>query len=67
MGVGRERVLHAAESLFHDVLPAKEMGLSTVWVHRRTGKEGFGATPPADAEPDLEVPDLKTLASRLGV
>jgi 2-haloacid dehalogenase len=67
MGVGRERLLHAAESLFHDVVPAKEMGLSTVWVHRRTGKEGFGATPPADARPDLEVPDLKTLASRLGV
>jgi 2-haloacid dehalogenase len=67
MGVGRERLLHAAESLFHDVVPAKELGLSTVWVHRRTGKEGFGATPPADAEPDLEVPDLRTLASRLGV
>ena len=67
MGVGRERLLHAAESLFHDVVPAKELGLSTVWVHRRTGKEGFGATPPADAEPDLEVPDLRTLASTLGV
>ena len=67
MGLGRERLLHAAESLFHDVVPAKEMGLSTVWVHRRTGKEGFGATPPADAEPDLEVPDLRTLASELGV
>jgi 2-haloacid dehalogenase len=66
MGVGRERILHAAESLFHDVAPAKEMGLSTVWVHRRTGKEGFGATPPADAKPDLEVPDLRTLASKLG-
>ncbi len=67
IGVGRERLLHAAESLFHDVVPAKELGLSTVWVHRRTGKEGSGATPPADAEPDLEVPDMKTLASRLGV
>jgi 2-haloacid dehalogenase len=67
MDVGRERLLHAAESLFHDVVPAKEMGLSTVWVHRRIGKEGFGATPPADARPDLEVPDLRTLASRLGV
>ena len=67
MGVAPERLLHAAESLFHDVVPAKELGLSTVWVHRRTGKEGFGATPSADAEPDLEVPDLRTLASRLGV
>jgi 2-haloacid dehalogenase len=67
MGVPRERLLHAAESLFHDVVPAKELGLSTVWVHRRAGKGGFGATPPADARPDLEVPDLKTLASELGV
>jgi 2-haloacid dehalogenase len=67
MGVPREKLLHAAESLFHDVVPAKELGLSTVWVHRRSGKEGFGATPPADAEPDFVVPDLETLATELGV
>ena len=67
MGVAPERLLHAAESLFHDVVPAKELGLSTVWVHRRAGKEGFGATPPADAEPDFVVPNLETLASELGV
>lgn len=67
IGVAPERLLHAAESLFHDVAPANEMGLSTVWVNRRTGKQGFGATPPADATPDLEVPDLKTLAAALGV
>ena len=67
MGVAPETLLHAAESLFHDVVPAKKLGLSTVWVHRRAGKEGFGATPPADAEPDFVVPDLETLASELGV
>jgi 2-haloacid dehalogenase len=67
MGVAREKLLHAAESLFHDVVPAKGMGLSTVWVHRRSTKKGFGATPPADAKPDLEVPDLRTLASMLGL
>jgi 2-haloacid dehalogenase len=67
MGIPRERLLHAAESLFHDVVPARELGLSTVWVHRRAGKEGSGATPPADAEPDFVVPDLETLASELGV
>ncbi len=67
MGVAPERLLHAAESLFHDVVPARELGLSTVWVHRRAGKQGFGATPPADAEPDFVVPDLETLASELGV
>ncbi len=67
MGVGREKLLHAAESLFHDVVPARELGLSTAWVNRRSGREGFGATPAADAVPDLEVPDLQTLAHELGV
>jgi 2-haloacid dehalogenase len=60
----RERVLHVAQSLFHDHVPAKRLGLSTVWVDRRAGRAG-GATPPAAAEPDLTVPDLKTLAERV--
>ena len=63
MGIQKGKLLHAAESLFHDIAPATELGISTVWVHRRTEKEGFGATPPAGAKPDLEVPDLKTLVS----
>ncbi len=67
IGVEREKLLHVAQSLFHDIVPAKKMGLDTVWVDRRKGKEGFGATPPAEAEPDLEVPDLKTLVSEAGL
>ena len=58
-----DRILHVAQSLYHDIAPAKTLGLSTVWVNRRKGHEGFGATPPAEAEPDLEVPDLQTLAT----
>lgn len=65
IGVPRDRLLHVAESLFHDIAPAKQIGLDTVWVHRRAGKEGFGAAPPANAKPDLEVPDLATLVSIL--
>ena len=57
----RCEILHVAQSLYHDIAPAKELGLSTVWVNRRTGKAGFGATPAASATPDLEVPDLATL------
>jgi 2-haloacid dehalogenase len=57
-----ERLLHVAQSLFHDIVPAKSIGLTTVWVNRRHDRPGFGATPPAKAEPDLEVPDLRTLA-----
>jgi 2-haloacid dehalogenase len=59
----RERILHVAQSLFHDHVPAKELGLSSVWIDRRHGADGFGATPPASAEPDLAVPDLATLAA----
>lgn len=61
-GVARDKLLHVAQSLFHDIAPAKALGLATVWVNRRAGKEGFGATVSAEAEPDLEVPNLKTLA-----
>ena len=35
MGVAPDRLLHVAESRFHDIAPAKKLGLSTVWVHRR--------------------------------
>ncbi len=62
LGDRPERVLHVAQSLFHDIAPAKSIGLTTVWVNRRHDRPGFGATPPAEAQPDLEVPDLMTLA-----
>jgi 2-haloacid dehalogenase len=61
IGVPRSRILHVAQSLFHDHVPAKELGLTTVWVDRRRGKVGSGATPPAAATPDLTVPDMATL------
>jgi 2-haloacid dehalogenase len=64
-----DRVLHIAQSLYHDIAPARELGLSTVWVNRRLGRSGPGATPNVTASPsperftpDLIVPDLKSLA-----
>lgn len=57
-----DRVLHVAQSLFHDIVPANAHGLTTVWVNRRHDRPGAGATPPAMARPALEVPDLRTLA-----
>jgi 2-haloacid dehalogenase len=48
--------------LYHDIAPAKALGFATVWVNRRGGQPGSGATPPVDVRPDLEVPDLATLA-----
>jgi FMN phosphatase YigB (HAD superfamily) len=37
-------ILHTAESLFHDHVPAKAFGLASAWIHRRAEKGGFGAT-----------------------
>jgi 2-haloacid dehalogenase len=62
MKLPKDRILHAAQSRFHDIAPARALGISCVWVNRRHDKDGEGATAPSNAEPDLEVPDLKTLA-----
>ena len=59
----RDRILHVAQSLFHDHVPAKALGLTTVWINRRHDRPGSGATPPADAMPDLEAPDMATFAA----
>jgi 2-haloacid dehalogenase len=66
IGLPPSEILHVAQSLYHDIAPAKSLGLSTVWVNRRHDKQGFGATPPAQAEADLEVPGLQTLAKLAG-
>jgi 2-haloacid dehalogenase len=60
--VPRERILHVAQSLFHDHVPAKALGMTTVWIDRRRGRNGFGATPAAAAAPDLVVPDMLSFA-----
>ncbi len=62
IGKPKEKILHVAQSLYHDIAPARTLGLHCVWVNRRVDKTGPGATKPAVAQPDLEVPDLKTLA-----
>jgi len=58
-------ILHVAQSLFHDIGPAREVGLTTVWVDRRTGKDGFGATPEGCAEAEFEVSDLRSLVAAI--
>jgi 2-haloacid dehalogenase len=52
MGIPRENLLHVAQSLFHDHVPAKAAGMSTVWIDRRAGQEGSGATPIPDNAPE---------------
>jgi len=59
----REQILHVAQSLFHDHVPAKALGLTTVWIDRRHGRPGGGATPPADATPDAVFFDMASFAA----
>ena len=62
-GTPRDRILHVAQSLFHDHVPAKALGMTTVWIDRRQGKAGAGATPPAEAVPDATFTDLRGFAA----
>ena len=64
LGMPRDRLLHVAQSLFHDHVPAKQFGLPTVWINRRHDRPGWGATPepPAGVTLDWEFPSLRAFA-----
>jgi len=66
IGLPRERILHVAQSLYHDHVTAKRLGLSTVWIDRRHGRSGSGATLPADATPDATYLDMASFADAAG-
>jgi 2-haloacid dehalogenase len=61
MNLPSGNLLHAAQSIYHDVVPARSLGISTVWVNRRSARPGVGAVRAAAGRPDLEVPDMATL------
>jgi len=44
LGVKREKILHTAESMFHDHQPANKYNLASCWIYRRHSQRGFGAT-----------------------
>jgi 2-haloalkanoic acid dehalogenase type II len=64
LGVATGSLLHVAQSLFHDHVPAQEAGLPTVWINRRHNRGGWGATRPpvAPVIPDWEFPTLGAFA-----
>ena len=61
-GVAQDRILHVAQSLFHDHAPAQRLGFRSVWIDRRHDRRGAGATPPADARPDATFPSMASFA-----
>jgi 2-haloalkanoic acid dehalogenase type II len=62
----REELLHAAQSLYHDIAPARAMGVATVHVRRDSGRDG-GAVPEAEVQADWVVPDLRGLVALFGL
>jgi 2-haloacid dehalogenase len=61
LGISPEELLHVGQSMYHDVVPARSLGISTVWVNRKSARPGVGAVRPAAGRPDLEFPDLASL------
>ncbi len=58
--IGEARWLHAAQSYFHDVAPARSLGIPVVWVNRKNEPRA------GDAEPDGEVDSLGGLVQWVG-
>ena len=56
-GAERPRHVHVAASLFHDVAPARDLGLTSVWINRLGER--------AEPEPTRELPDLTRLPETL--
>ncbi|PRP95460.1 Haloacetate dehalogenase H-2 [Enhygromyxa salina] len=69
-GVAPGRLLHAAQSRYHDLVPGRRHGVQTVHVVRDSGRGDVGAAPSVDpldaAEPDWSVPDLAGLVALVG-
>jgi 2-haloacid dehalogenase len=65
LGVPHQEVLHVAQSLYHDHVPAKELGFTTVWVNRASVLPNTGLSLPVAVTPDLTVPDMQSLVAAM--
>ncbi|MGE0059200.1 MAG: haloacid dehalogenase type II [Dehalococcoidia bacterium] len=63
MGIAPGRLLHVAQSLYHDHVPAKRAGLPTVWINRRGLPGGAVLAPDSPVTPDLEYASMAAFAA----
>ena len=56
LGVQKNTILHTAQSLFHDHVPAVQAGLATCWIDRQNlaGSEDWGATAVVEERPETD-------------
>lgn len=64
-GLNKEQILHAGQSVYHDIVPSSFLGLANVWVNRHSARPGSGAAKPAVAQPSAEVHSLAELVGLL--
>jgi 2-haloacid dehalogenase len=64
LGHGKDEILHTAESLHHDHVPAEDAGLTRCWIYRRHDQDGFGATHVVEREvkPEFVFPSMAAFA-----
>jgi 2-haloacid dehalogenase len=65
-GLSEDQVLHAGQSLYHDIAPANTLGVRNVWVNRPSVRPGSGAVKPGAATPTHQVSSLAEMAELLG-
>ncbi len=62
-GIAPSHWVHVAQSLHHDIIPSKALGIPNIWINRRADNPGFGATKPAQTTPDMTFPSLDAFAA----
>ena len=62
-GIDRDRQLHVAQSIHHDIIPANQLGINNVWINRYAEE-----VPESEVgNPGMIIPDLASLVREMGL